>query len=167
MRFKLIFIFIVFIFALCLSCANVAPGVPASVVPKALGEIFSDLDDMPDLSNGIKAPALPAKTYEKEKINYTGNVIIKCVPGDTKVFLDGAYVGKAKKFSSEKTSMIVSVGAHVLIFEKKGYMNELREVLTNVQTATVIGLTLNPRPKMKPGEKKKKKKSEWWKVLGF
>lgn len=176
MRCKLILILLGIMALFCFSCSQSMtltgdsdPVENPNMIPSSpdlLGDIYNR-SELPDLTKQDKKALLSAALYEKKREPITGNVVIKCVPEKTKIYLDGAYIGTSRKYRSEQTALKVPVGAHVLVFELKGYKNELREVLTSARETQVVALTLDPRPKMKPGEKKKKKKNEWWKVLGF
>lgn len=80
--------------------------------------------------------------------NPTGDVIIKCTPDDAQVYLDNIYVGKARRFSSAKRPLKVTVGAHVLKFELEGYMLEVKEVMTMEEHQTIeLEMKLRPEPK--------------------
>jgi PEGA domain len=61
----------------------------------------------------------------------TGNVVIKCVPDNAKVYLDGQYVGKASLFDGDKKPLKVTVGAHVVQFELDEYQVERRDIVTS------------------------------------
>lgn len=77
----------------------------------------------------------------------TGDIIIRCDPDDAKVYLDGVYIGRANQFSNPKHPLKVSMGAHVLEFERKDYQLELREIMTRVDsTEVVVKMKLRPKP---------------------
>jgi len=79
--------------------------------------------------------------------NETRDVVIKCVPDDAKVYLDQIYIGKARRFSTAKRPLKVTVGTHVLEFEAKGYQHELREVMTTNEVLEIkLDMKLRPVP---------------------
>lgn len=75
----------------------------------------------------------------------TGDVVIHCAPADAKVYLDGNYVGKARQFAKPDSPLRVTVGVHVIEFEREDYQRELREVMTTTERTT-LSLTMQLRP---------------------
>ena len=77
----------------------------------------------------------------------TRDVLIQCEPDNAKVFLDGVYVGRAKRFADAKHPLKVTVGVHVIEFELDEYQRELREVMTGRDQSTItLQMRLRPKP---------------------
>lgn len=91
----------------------------------------------------ISACAVPLSRINGD--NETKDVIINCTPDNAKVFLDGVYIGKAKRFSTSKRPLKVIMGMHVLEFEEDGYQLELREIMTT-PGVEVVKLKMKLRP---------------------
>jgi hypothetical protein len=87
----------------------------------------------------------------------TGDIVILCTPENAKVFLDGIYIGRAKKFSSDRHPLRAALGAHVLKFELEKYQLELREVVTS-ETQTILKVEMQLRPEAPEDEDEKAKK---------
>ena len=75
----------------------------------------------------------------------TADVIVQCEPENTKMFLDGVYIGKASQFDDAKHPLKVLIGAHVIQFELEDYQIERREILTDKDVQTIqIKMKLRP-----------------------
>ena len=101
--------------------------------------------------------AVPLHRLNNEKSQ--GKVVLKIEPADTKVYLDNVYIGKARSFDDSAHPLVVDMGVHVLEFNRKGYMSELREVET-VLGGQEITLEMRLHPVAPEGKKKKKKRPE-------
>lgn len=75
----------------------------------------------------------------------TAAVVINCTPPDAMVFLDGTYIGRAKRFSTMDRPLEISVGVHVVEFELEKYQRELKEV-TATRGGEKIDLVMQLRP---------------------
>ena len=60
----------------------------------------------------------------------TVKVFLDVEPASAKVYLDGIYIGRAKKFSAAKGGLDLTAGVHLVRFEAEGYLAELIEVIT-------------------------------------
>ncbi|MDP8222318.1 MAG: hypothetical protein P9L99_03080 [Candidatus Lernaella stagnicola] len=75
----------------------------------------------------------------------TKPVFLSVVPEDAKVFLDGMYVGRAKRFTEERGGLPLTAGAHRLRLEAEEFLNE-SIVLTAEQGTQKIEIRMLPRP---------------------
>ncbi|MCL4233922.1 MAG: hypothetical protein KJ042_05345 [Deltaproteobacteria bacterium] len=69
----------------------------------------------------------------------TTDYVLKVSPDDAKVYLDGRFIGRARRFA-------VTAGGHVLRFEHDDFQNETREVVAGRQP-TVIDVRMLPKPR--------------------
>ena len=77
----------------------------------------------------------------------TGEVVIRCDPDDAKVFVDGVYVGQAKRFDSPDRPLKVTLGVHIIELRRDEYQRELREVSAGHQrTELTVKMQLRPKP---------------------
>jgi len=90
------------------------------------------------------ACAVPLSRLNREDPTFNVKILIK--PSNAKVFLDGYYVGKAKRYQCNPRCMQITKGAHVLTFKAKDYENETIEIQGSLDVK-VIELTLKPVPK--------------------
>lgn len=76
----------------------------------------------------------------------TTDYVLKVSPDDAKVYLDGRFIGRARRFDGESGRLAVTAGGHVLRFEHDDFQNETREVVAGRQP-TVIDVRMLPKPR--------------------
>ena len=81
----------------------------------------------------------------------TSAVVLKVMPSDAKVYLDGYYIGHASKFDGTHGILRVTPGGHVLKFKAKDFQNEMRELLAREEAQTMT-VKMLPTPKPAPEE---------------